>query len=70
MSGNNFMTMAERIKKNMMDKSQEKRPIQTPKEVPMAKKDPKASQTMKSIHKSQTKSKFPFDKVNIKTIVE
>eukprot|EP00966_Prymnesium_polylepis_P060990 1414476-Prymnesium_polylepis.1 len=62
------MTVAEKIRKNIAARSQEK---QTPKEVPKTKENPKASPTIKPpIHKSQSKSKFPFDKVNIQTIVE
>jgi hypothetical protein len=62
------MTVAEKIRKNIAARSQEK---QTVKEVPKTKEIPKASPTIKPpIHKSQSKSKFPFDKVSIESIVE
>ena len=62
------MTVQEKIRERMAARAQAK---QTEKEVPKTKENLKASTTIKSpIHKSQSKSKFPFDKVNIQTIVE
>jgi len=59
------MTVQERIRKNMAARAHEK---QT-QEVPKTKEILKAPTIKSPIHKSQSKSKFPFDKVDIQTIV-